>query len=103
MKTFIKYCFVGASGAVVDLGALYLLVEYAGLDVLIAAGIAFVLAVINNFIFNKIWTFQNKNKGYKVQFLKFLAVSCVGLILTLSFMHLFVNIFEIWYLAAEIG
>lgn len=100
-KPFLKYCTVGVSGTLLDLGSLYLLVEYAHLEVLVAATISFLLAVINNFTWNKTWTFKNREKNYRKQFIKFFIVSMGGLILNTGFMFLFVNIIGIWYMIAK--
>jgi len=101
MKLFIKYSIVGTSGAIVDLTALYLLVELAGINVYVAAVFSFILAVINNFLLNKFWTFNDKNPNYSKQFIKFLSVSIFGLMLTLSFMYLFIDVVGIWYMLAK--
>lgn len=100
-KPFIKYAIVGVLGTAIDLGALYLLVEYARMDVILASVFSFLLAVVNNFILNKAWTFQNKSKNYRKLFIKFLIVSLVGLLITVSCMHLFVNVANIWYIFAK--
>lgn len=100
-RPFIKYAIVGVLGTAIDLGALYLLVEYARMDVILASVFSFLLAVVNNFILNKAWTFQNKSKNYRKLFIKFLIVSLVGLLLTVSCMHLFVNVANIWYIFAK--
>ncbi|MFC1599715.1 glycosyltransferase [Patescibacteria group bacterium] len=99
---FLKYCVVGTSGTFVDFASLYVMVEYFGLNVYIGATLAFLLAVVNNFTFNKIWTFKNKDKALRKQFIKFLLVSCVGLCITLSFMFIYVNLIGIWYMLAKI-
>jgi len=99
---FIKYSLVGVTGTIVDLAALYLLVEYAHLDVLFAATISFLFAVVNNFTWNKFWTFKDKSTNYRKQFIKFLIVSCVGLALTLSCMYVLVNMLFIWYMYAKV-
>ncbi|MFC1647737.1 GtrA family protein [Patescibacteria group bacterium] len=102
MKLFIKYSIVGASGTIVDLTILYLLVEYAHINVFIAATISFIIAVFNNFTLNKFWTFQDNSQKYTRQFLKFFMVSLVGLLLTLSFMYFFISVVGIWYMLAKI-
>jgi len=99
---FFKYCIVGTSGTFVDFASLYVMVEYMGVNVYVGATLAFLFAVVNNFTFNKIWTFKNKAKTYRKLFIKFLIVSCVGLLITLSFMFFFVNILGIWYMLAKI-
>ena len=99
---FIKYCIVGASGTFVDLTSLYIFVEHLHLPLLLAVTLSFLLAVINNFILNKIWTFKNKSKNYRKLFIKFLIVSVIGLLLTLLCMHILVNQLEIWYMLSKL-
>ncbi len=101
-KPFLKYCVVGVSGTVVDVGALYLFIEHFNLPLLTATTLAFLLAVANNFILNKIWTFENKSKNYKKLFIKFLIVSVVGLILTNLSMYTLVEIAGIWYIYSKL-
>lgn len=100
-KPLIKYATVGIIGTAIDIGSLYLFVEYAGIPVIPASVLSFLLAVVNNFVLNKAWTFQNKSKNYRKLFIKFLIVSIVGLLLTVLCMYLFVNIAHIWYIFAK--
>jgi dolichyl-phosphate beta-glucosyltransferase len=101
-KQFLKYCLVGISGTLIDLASLYVFVEYLNIPVIPASVLSFLLAVINNFIWNKAWTFRSKSKNYRKLFIKFLIVSTVGLLLTVSFMYLFVELLAIWYMLAKI-
>ena len=101
-RQFFKYCVVGVSGTLIDLAALYVLVEYAEMAVIPAAVVAFLLAVVNNYVLNKIWTFKSRSKNYRKQFIKFLIVSVIGLGLTILFMGIFVEIFVIWYMFAKV-
>src|SRR5208283_269723 len=94
---FIKYGIVGCLGTAVDLGSLYLFVDYLHIPLLVATAISFMLAVINNFILNKYWTFQNKNSNIRKQFIKFMLVSITGLFLTEICMAFFVYVLKIWY------
>lgn len=98
---FIKYCIVGAIGTFVDLGALYILVEDLNMPVLTATTVSFILAVMNNFVLNKTWTFQNKSKNYRKLFIKFLIVSVIGLVLTLGCMYILVHLLFVWYMLAK--
>lgn len=100
-KPFLKYCIVGVSGTFIDLASLYVFVEYLLILVIPATALSFLLAVTNNFIFNKIWTFKNKSRNYRKLYIKFLIVSTIGLGLTLSSMHVIVNIIGIWYMFAK--
>ncbi len=101
-KPFLKYCVVGISGTLVDVGSLYIFIEYFELQLLVATTLAFLLAVANNFIFNKIWTFKNKSKNYRKLFIKFLLVSTVGLILTNASMYTLVEVVGIWYIYSKL-
>lgn len=100
-KPFFKYAIVGITGTFIDLAALYLLVEYGRMEVITASVISFLLAVVNNFILNKAWTFQNKSTNYRKLFIKFLIVSIVGLLLTIVCMYILVHMAKIWYMFAK--
>ena len=99
---FLKYAVVGASGTVLDVGSLYVFVDLLHIPVLVAAAMSFVLAVVNNFILNKVWTFRNNSRNVRTQFIKFFIVSVVGLVLTEICMALFVYLLDIWYIASKL-
>lgn len=101
-SVFFQYAIVGCLGTAIDLGSLYLLVDFLHFHVLFAAAVSFVLAVVNNFILNKYWTFQNRSSNIRKQFIKFLLVSIIGLILTEMFMAIFVYGLMIWYMASKL-
>ena len=84
------------------LGVLAILVEFFNVPIIFATVIAFILAVVHNFIFNKWWTFKSKSKDFFHQYIKFLLVSIVGLFLTLFFMFIFVENFKIWYIFSKV-
>ncbi len=60
LRQFIKFCLVGASGTVVDMAVLYLLADpkSLGLNVTISKFCAAEMALINNFVWNELWTFR---------------------------------------------
>lgn len=95
LLVFLKYAVVGTIGTIVDVGSLYAFVEYLQIPLLIATTLSFILAVINNFILNKYWTFQNKSSNIRKQFIKFLIVALIGLALTLMLMYLLVYVIRI--------
>jgi len=77
-------------------------VEVFTIEVILAATMSFIFAVIFSFTFNKIWTFQNRSKNIRKQFIKFLIVSVIGLLLTVSLMFVFVKLLHIFYLLSKI-
>ncbi len=78
-----------------------MLIEIFDIYLIFANTISFLLAVINSFLLNKYWTFNDSNKKYTQQFFKFLFVSFIGLLLNNLLMLLFVNL-NIWYVFAKI-
>ena len=99
---FFKYAIVGCMGTAIDVGSLCVFVEFLHVQLLIATAMSFILAVINNFALNKYWTFQNKRSNIRKQFIKFLIVSIIGLLLTEVFMALLVYNLKIWYVASKL-
>ena len=90
---FIKFAIVGVANTLVDWLVFYLLVFFVMPDgKLSAKAISFVVAVINSFILNSIWTFRaefysgikDKNlKFYRIgtYFIRFFIVSLVGFVI----------------------
>jgi len=103
MYQFTKFCIVGGIGMLINLAILYALVEYAGLWYILAASIAFVFAVINNFVWNKFWTFKDVDiKGVGTQFSKFFIISVISLGINLAVLYALVEYLFIWYMLAQI-
>ncbi len=75
----IRFASVGVSGYVVNLAAFALCVHVLNIDYKVAAVLAYVVSVANNFWWNRHWTFSDtKRETHPVhQGLKFFAVSLV--------------------------
>ena len=71
----VKFCAVGGSGYVVNLAVFTLAVEVGGFHHLVAATAAFVVAVTNNFWWNRHWTFAAGAGHAGFQAARFFAVS----------------------------
>jgi len=81
LARFIRFGIVGTIGSIVDFGFLNLLTLVFNVPFLVSSVISFSLAVINNFILNRIWTFPGSRKEPIVnQLLQFGLVSVVGLL-----------------------
>jgi dolichol-phosphate mannosyltransferase len=59
---FLRYCLVGSSGVGVNMGLLWLLREWERLAVMPAAVVAVEGAILNNFLWNELWTFQDRSR-----------------------------------------
>lgn len=99
---FAKYALVGIVGTAIDVGSLYVFVDILHIPVLVATAGSFLLAAVNNFVLNKFWTFQNNNRAVRKQFIKFLIVSSVGLLLTEACMAVLVFALTLWYIASKL-
>jgi putative flippase GtrA len=76
----LKFCTVGASGYLVNLTVYAALSTLVGLNLQMAAVCAFLVAVGNNYVWNRIWTFSGVRSGFAAQGLRFLtiSISCMG-------------------------
>ncbi|MGE0384298.1 MAG: GtrA family protein [Gammaproteobacteria bacterium] len=77
---FFRFCAVGGSGVVVNLGAYALFTRAAGMAMEIASPIAIEISLITNFLLNERWTFAGRRLGSTCaqRLLRFHAVCLVG-------------------------
>lgn len=90
LLSLIKFGFTGMSGLVVDFSVTWLLKDELHLNKFLANAAGFTMAVISNYIINRLWTFSERERT-KVsrQFASFLMVSLIGLLLNSGFVYLF--------------
>jgi putative flippase GtrA len=75
----IRFAAVGASGYAVNLVVFALCVHGAGINYKLAAVAAFIVSVLNNFWWNRHWTFRAHRESHPVeQAMKFFAISLVA-------------------------
>lgn len=87
---FFRFGIVGLTGIVIDFSITWLFKERLKVNKFVANGAGFVTAVSNNYILNRIWTFNNNNPHILQQFMLFFLISIVGLGLNtavLYFLH----------------
>jgi dolichol-phosphate mannosyltransferase len=70
-----KFCVVGASGYAVNLGVYALLLNWANFHYRLAATGSFLVAVTNNYAWNRLWTFRHKRGHFAYKGLRFFIVS----------------------------
>lgn len=82
LSRFLKFSVVGTAGAVVDFGTFNLLLSVLHVPYLIAGGISFTFAVMNNFLLNRYWTYpDSRSKPVARQAVQFTLVNAVGLMI----------------------
>ena len=74
----IRFAAVGASGYVVNLAIFAACVHLIGIDYRVASVLAFVVSVLNNFWWNRHWTFDARHVHALSQGVRFFAVSLVA-------------------------
>jgi putative flippase GtrA len=82
-----KFVAVGTSGYIVNLSVYSALVEGAGIHYLAAATCSFLVAVTNNYTWNRLWTFRGQRGHVAYQGMRFLIVSLVALGTNLMILH----------------
>ena len=96
-----RFGLVGASGYVVNLVVFALLAEAGGLHHIAAAIGAFAVAVTNNFLWNRHWTFDAGAGPAGFQAARFLAVSVGALVVNLVVLELLVSFADVAEVPAQ--
>lgn len=74
----VRFGVVGAAGFIVNLAVYALFVHPIGVDYRIAAVAAWIVAVLNNFVLNRHWTFDARDGRARFQAARFVLVSLVA-------------------------
>jgi dolichol-phosphate mannosyltransferase len=91
-EQLVKFCFVGASGYLVNLWVFSFLVLVLELHYLPAAVCSFLVAVTNNYTWNRLWTFRAQRGNVAYQGMRFLVVSTIALTANLAVLYLLVEL-----------
>jgi dolichol-phosphate mannosyltransferase len=98
---FIRFCLVGLTGVVVDLGIFYILRKVLGLGLTRSAIFSAEIAIFNNFLWNDLWTFADisrrqigRQQRFK-RFVKFNLVCLSGVILQTLIINIIYNFFQL--------
>ena len=87
---FSKFLVVGITGFVVDFGVFNLLLRALNFPPVLAQAISFTLAAINNFTWNRYWTYpDSRSKPILRQFGMFFVLSVIGLAIRTPIFALF--------------
>ncbi len=87
----VRFGLVGGVGFVVNLIVYTLFVHSVGVDYRAASVIAWLVAVANNFVLNRHWTFDARGGRARFQAMRFLVVSLVAEAFSLLLLTLFVE------------
>ena len=90
-EQLVKFCAVGSIGYVVNLAVYALLLREFGVHYIPAAMCSFLVAVTNNYTWNRIWTFRAERGHMAYQGMRFLVVSTLALAANLLVLQLLVD------------
>jgi dolichol-phosphate mannosyltransferase len=94
---FVRFMLVGLSGLAVDMGSLYLLFDVLGFGLTRSAIIAAEFGILNNFVWNDLWTFKDLSKHQRQRrkvlkrLAKFNIICLMGLILKILLLNVLFN------------
>ena len=107
LARFVIFGIVGGSGFFVNMFFLWLFTDVFNIFYIISSIFAIAIAMINNFIWNDIWTWRGEGKpgvkAFFVRFLKFcLVASFAGFVGNLGVLWILTDFFNVYYLVSNI-
>lgn len=76
---FIRFGIVGCSGMIVDFGMTWLCKEKLRWNKYLSNSLGFVLAATNNYIWNRLWTFESESEAVAREYISFVVIAVIGL------------------------
>ncbi len=106
-KKVFKFGLVGISGILVNQGILIFLKEFAGFPLPVASVFAIEIAILNNFLWNDLWTFKTDGQQQKIssrwhRLISFQVVSAGGAVINFAILNYLAYIMGIDYRIANI-
>ena len=90
----IKFAVAGAIGACIEIGLFFFFIEFTGLHYLVANFIAISVAIMVNYVISQKWVFETGRHSKRKEFVFFIGVSIVALLLNQLFMFILVDSVE---------
>jgi dolichol-phosphate mannosyltransferase len=97
----VKFCAVGASGYVVNLSVFAACIGLLDAHHLVAATVAFAVAVTNNFWWNRHWTFRARGGHAGFQAARFFTISIAAFLFAAAVLELLVSVVGVAELPAQ--
>jgi dolichol-phosphate mannosyltransferase len=103
-RVFAKFCIVGASGVLVNMGAYAGLTRLAGMPMEFASPVAIELSILSNFALNHLWTFKwrQSSGSWRRKLAQFHLVSSVAALVNYGVLLGLVKSFGIWDIGANL-
>ena len=101
IKQIFKFVIVGGIATVIDFVCLYIFKEFLNLNIILSNTLSFTISVIYNYIASIKWVFD-VNKNSKFQFIIFVILSVIGLLINNGILYLFTSYTEFYYLLSKV-
>ncbi len=98
----VRYLISGSIAALSQLGMLVYLVEHVQVWHMWAVAYAFLFSALIAFAMHKFWTFGDYTGKAHFQILPYLLLVAIAFAMNISLMYLFVDIFHVWYVMAQV-
>lgn len=99
----LRYLVAGVFAASTNIGLLYIFTDILKIWYLYSSILSFIIAIIISFTLQKFWTFNDKETSkLHHQFTRYFGVAILGIIINISSMYVLVDLFNIWYILAQI-
>ena len=103
-KAFLRFMIVGSINTGIDFWLFVFLMRVMGVNYLIAQTLSYTFGIINSFIMNKAWTFDDASPGENItkQFVQFLTLNILSLLISLAGLKTFNGYLSVNILLAKI-
>lgn len=90
---FLKFSLVGVTGTIVDFGIMNLLRLVFNVPLVWAQVVSFICAVINNFLWNRYWTYpKSRSRPVTKQLIQFFIINVIGILIRTPLVPWFNNL-----------
>ena len=99
---FLTYSMIGCGTFIGDLLLLYIFTDWLNIHYVLAAGIAFLIAVSVNYLISRQVVFKGTKRGRVTGYVYFLIIAGIGLMFVTGGMYALVEWFGMYYVLARI-
>ena len=106
VRRIVKFGLVGTWGFVVNMFFLWFFTETVGLFYLFSSLIAIEMSLLNNFVLNALWTWHDRGKEGKKEYLKrvlqYHATASAAMLANIAILWVLTELADVYYLASNV-
>lgn len=88
VNILLRFCTVGVGNTLIDFGVFFLLTA-AGVPYLFAQGCSYATGMMNSYVWNRVWTFQVKQKANMQEMFRFIIINIAASGMTFLLLYIF--------------